>query len=52
MVVNGIAWLIILGSCLLGLVFCRLAHVEWMGRKRALIERTLEYERMGREPGA
>jgi hypothetical protein len=52
MVVSGIAWLIILGSCLLGLVFCRLAHVESMGRKRALIERTLEYEGRGREPGA
>lgn len=52
MVVSGTAWLIILGSCLLGLVFCRLAHVESMGRKRALIERTLEYEGRGREPGA
>ena len=31
MVVSAIAWLIILGSCLLGLVFCRLAHLESMG---------------------
>ena len=52
MVVCGIVWLIFLGSCLVGLVFCRLAHVESVGRRRALIERTLKYERMGREPGA
>ncbi len=47
---SGIGWLIILGSGLTGLVFCRAAHLESVERKRALIEQTLEYGRMGRGP--
>jgi hypothetical protein len=50
-VVSGIGWLIILGSGLTGLVFCRAAHVESVARKRALIEQTLDYERMRRGSG-
>ena len=50
--VSGIGWLITLTSCLFGLAFCRAAHLESVGRKRALVEQTLEYERTRRETGS
>jgi hypothetical protein len=49
---SAIGWLIILGSCLSGLAFCRAAYVEAVGRRRALVEQHLEYEQMRREPPA
>ena len=47
---SATSWLVILGSSLSGLVFCRAAYAESVRRKRALIEQTIEYERMRGEP--
>lgn len=49
-VVSATSWLVILGSSLSGLVFCRAAYTESVRRKRALIEQTIEYERLRGEP--
>ena len=47
---NGLGWVVVPGFCLCGLAFWRAAHLEGATRKRALIEQTLEYERIAREP--
>lgn len=47
---SAVSWLAVLGSCLTGLVFCRAAYVESVRRRGALMEQTIEYERMRGEP--
>ncbi len=49
-VVSGLGWLVIPGLCLGGVAFWRAAHLESTARRQALIDQTLEYERMAREP--
>lgn len=48
--VGSLGWLIIPGFGLCGVAFWRAAHLESTTRKRALIDQTLEYERMARKP--
>jgi hypothetical protein len=50
--VGGLGWLAIIGCGLCGAAFWRFATQESMARKQALIDQTLEYERMSREPRA
>lgn len=47
---DSLGWLIIPGFGLCGVAFWRAAHLESTTRKRALIDQTLEYERMARKP--
>ena len=49
-VVGALGWLTIIGCGLCGAAFWRLASHESTERKQALIDQTLEYERMSREP--
>jgi hypothetical protein len=49
-VVGGLGWLTIVGCGLAAAAFWRFASRESTARKRALIDQTLEYERMSREP--
>jgi len=50
LVVGDLGWLTVTGCALCGATFWRLASQESRARKRALIDQTLEYERMAREP--
>ncbi len=51
-VVNGLSWLVIPAFCLCGVAWWRAALAESTARKRALVDQTLEYERMAQEPHA
>ncbi len=46
---NGLSWLVIPGFCLCVAAWWRAALAESTARKRALIDQTLEYERMAQE---
>jgi hypothetical protein len=48
--VSSLGWLVVPGFCLCGVAFWRAAIHESTARKQALIDQTLEYERMAREP--
>lgn len=47
---GSLGWLTIIGCGLCGGAFWRFASQESAARKQALIDQTLEYERMSREP--
>ncbi len=49
---SSFGWLVIPGFCLCGVACWRAAHLESTARQQALIDQTLEYERMAREPRA
>jgi hypothetical protein len=49
-VVGSLGWLTIIGCGLCVAAFWRLASQESRERKQALIDQTLEYERVSREP--
>ena len=46
---GSLGWLAIIGCGLCGAAFWRLASRESAARKQALIDQTLEYERLSRE---
>jgi hypothetical protein len=48
--VGGLGWLTIIGCGLGGAACWRFASRESTERKQALIDQTLEYERMARQP--
>jgi hypothetical protein len=48
--VGSLGWLTIIACGLGGAAFWRFASRESAERKQALIDQTLEYERMSREP--